>query len=383
MVVVSSATSTLHRVTLVQDWEEIEALVPQWRALLERSSANSIFLTPEWVMAWRDAMQGLNIDPVVVVVTNDQDQIAGLGLYYVSTQHLFGLLSYQVVRPMSDYASGAVYHDVISDPVSSTQVYDKVMDALAEFPCDAVWLPHVAHWTGARDRIEVAARQAGFEIIEKSSEFFCIDLPPVYAHYEEVLSASTRKDLRRTSKRLFDAEQAKIVDCENDSVLPQALETYVDMNTRRWNAIAQAGVFVRKPREAVFYRRFCAVALARGWLRFLQMEIDGKAVAMEIGFRYGDQYYALQGSYDVDGPPGTGKVLLLEMLKREQSGGARQFDLLSGDASYKHRYGAAGRPVSEFFLLKRTLKTLPLRVGRFWPRGRFLDFTRTPGPGNS
>ncbi len=377
----SSATPTLHPVQIVQDWEQIEALVPQWRVLLARSSANSIFLTPEWVMAWRDAMQGLNIRPVVVVVTNDQNQLAGLGLYYVSTQRLFGFLPYQVVRPMSDYASGAVYHDVVADPSSSSQLYDKVLDALAEFACDAVWLPHVAHWTGARDRIEVASRQAGFEIIEKTSEFFCIDLPPVYADYEQALSASTRKDLRRTSKRLFEAEHAKVVDCGNVSVLPQALETYVDMNTRRWNAIGQAGVFVRKPREADFYRRFSAVALARGWLRFLQLEIDGKAVAMEIGYRYGDQYYALQGSYDVDGPPGTGKVLLLEMLKRELSGGARQFDLLSGDASYKHRYGAAGRPVSEFFLMKRTIKTLPLRVGRFWPRGRFLDFAKQPSPG--
>jgi len=368
-------------VQIVQDWAQVEALIPRWQALLDRSSANSIFLTPDWVMAWRYAMQGLNIRPVVVVVTDDRDELAGLALYHLSTQRLFRLMPYEVVRPMSDYATGAVYHDVIADPLVAPRVYQAVLTALAEFPCDAVWLPHVAHWTQARERFETAARQADFDVVEKRSEFFCIDLPPDFADYEKSLSTSTRKDLRRTSKRLFEGEQASIVNNANESRLAQAVEVYVDMNTRRWQAIGQAGVFVRKPREADFYRRFTAVALARGWLRFLQMEIGGKVVAMEIGFHYNDRYFAMQGSYEVNGPSGTGKTLLVEMLKRELNEGAREFDLLSGDASYKQRCGASERAVSDFFLLKRSIKTLPLRVAKFWPRGRYLDFTRPPGPG--
>lgn len=377
--VTPSEPTRLLAVQIAEDWAQIEALIPRWQVLLEQSSANSIFLTPDWVMTWRHAMQGLNIHPLVVVVTDDRQELVGLALYHVSTQRLFGLVPYEVVRPMSDYATGAVYHDVIADPLLAPRVYQAVLTALADFPCDAVWLPHTAHWTGARDRFETAARQADFVVVERRSEFFCIDLPPDFADYEKSLSASTRKDLRRTSKRLLEGEQAKIVDNENESRLPQAVDTFIDMNTRRWQAIGQPGVFVRKPREADFYRRFTEVALKRGWLRFLQMEIGGKAVAMEIGFHYNDRYYAMQGSYEVHGPSGTGKTLLLEMLKRELNEGARQFDLLSGDGPYKQRYGAGGRPVSDFFLLKRSIKTLPLRVARFWPRGRYLDFTRPPG----
>jgi len=375
----SSGTTEPLSVEIIQDWAQIETLVPQWRKLLERSSANSIFLTPEWVMAWRGAMQGLNIQPVVVLVANACSEMVGLALYHLSTQRLFSLLPYRVLRPMSDYASGAVYHDVMADPAAAPQIYDKVLDALAGFDCDAVWLPHVAHWTGARDRFEAAAQKAGFDIIERSGEFSCIELPATYSDYEQMLSASTRKDLRRTSTRLFERESASIKDCANCPTFPAAFESYVEMNTRRWKAIAQAGVFERKPREADFYRLFAPVALQRGWLRFLQLETGDKAVAMEIGYRYGDRYYAVQGSYDVDGPPGAGKVLLLEMLKQELNSGAREFDLLSGTAAYKDRYAAGGRPISEFFLLKRSTKNLPLRVGRPWPRGRYLDFTKPPG----
>ena len=377
--VTPSEPTRLLAVQIAEDWAQIEALIPRWQALLDRSSANSIFLTPDWVMAWRYAMQGLNIHPLVVVVTDDREELVGLALYHVSTQRLFGLVPYEVVRPMSDYATGAVYHDVIADPLLAPRVYQAVLTALASFPCDAVWLPHIAHWTQARDRFETAARQADFVVVERFSEFFCIDLPSDFSDYEKGLSPSTRKDLRRTSKRLFEGEQASITNNDNESRLAQAVETYVDMNTRRWQAIGEAGVFVRKPREADFYRRFTAVALARGWLRFLQMEIGGKVVAMEIGFHYNERYFAMQGSYEVHGPSGTGKTLLHEMLRREMSEGAREFDLLSGDASYKQRCGASGRPVSDFFLLKRSIKTLPLRVVRFWPRGRYLDFTKPPG----
>ena len=363
-------------VEVIRDWSRLEALVPRWRELLRRSSADSIFMTPEWIMAWRNAMQGLNVQPTVIHVTDQDQKTVGLALFYVSRQLLCNVVPYRVLRPMADYASGAVYHDVIADPAVAASVYARTFDALYAQSCDAVWIPQVAHWTGARENIVRAAAEAGFSVGERQNEFYCIDLPPSLAEYELRLTASMRKDLRRSTRKLFEQVGASVSECTSLQELDQRLDALIELNTKRWLATQQGGVFQRKPREADFYRHFVPMASQNGWLRLLRMDVDGKTVAMEIGYRYGDQYYAVQGSFDVAGPSGAGKVLLLETLKRELDAGTRAFDLLSGDESYKQRYAANGRPVSEFFLLRPSLKTLPLRLGRFWPRGRYLDFAR-------
>lgn len=367
------------RAVILDDWASVEALADEWRTLLESSAANSVFLTPEWILSWREAMQGAAVKPAVVTVRNAHQRLLGLGLFYIATQHLFTVIPYRVLRTMGDHASGGVYPDIIADPCCADDVCSLVASSISQLPIDAFWLPHISGETGARERVRKLASHAGWHVEEREEEFYCIDLPASFDDYEKTLSSATRKDLRRAARKLIDDDGANLRSCEELAELDAMLDTLIAMNTKRWKGTAGGGVFQRKPREAAFYRTFTKKALARGWLRFMQLNADGTPAALEIGYRYGDRYYALQGCYDLEGPPGTGKVLLVQMLKRIIEEGARKFDLLSGDFSYKQRYGADVTPMSEFFLSRRSLRTLPLRLLGFWPRGRYMDFRKIPG----
>jgi hypothetical protein len=70
-----------------------------------------------------------------------------------------------------------------------------------------------------------------------------------------------------------------------------------------------AGAFGRKPVEADFYRRFAPVALERGWLRLYALKAGGRIRAMQIGYRYGDAFLALQDGFDPEFVAGVGNVL--------------------------------------------------------------------------
>ena len=362
-------------VRLLTSWPEVDAIRGDWQQLLHASDANCLFLTPEWIDAWRQAMTGMEIVPCVVQVSNGAGETVGIAPFYVARQFLLGALPLRVLRIMGDFPTGAVYGTVIAHPACSAQVHELAFRVLSAQPVDAVWMPHVATWNGTADAVRQAASGAGFKVMERSSTLYHMNLPETYEAYEQTLSKSTRKDFRRSRRKLLEQSGGVIRHCGSSGTLPEFLHQLIELNARRWRGEARKGVFERKPREAAFYRAFTPVALERGWLRLAQLDVEGEPVASEIGYVYGDTYFAMQAGLDLEGPPGSGKVLLNDMLRTVIEQGVRQFDFMTGDASYKSRYAASTRETAEFFLVSGSLRALPLRSGRFWPRGRFLDFT--------
>jgi CelD/BcsL family acetyltransferase involved in cellulose biosynthesis len=360
---------------VLKTWEEVEGIYAHWSALLASSRANAIFLTPEWVAAWRGAMRGIDIAPRVIVVEHPQDGIVGVAPFYLGRAHLLDRVPYRFLRVMGDYASGSVYSDIIAATSHQKAVETQVFDAVQRIACDGVWMPHVRPWTGAAQALRDAATAAGMHVEERLTEFYVFDLPDTLEAYEARLSKSTRKDFRRARRKLIEDGSAEVRTCARPEDVQCMLGDLFHLSALRWEGSDEIGVFQRKPQEAEFYRLFAPQAQRRGWLRLLTLNVDGRAVAAEYGYRYGGSYVALQAGYDVSGPPGSGKVLLNQMISQEIDAGTAVFDLLVGDASYKSSYGAEERHCRELFMLKKNINTLPLRLGHVWPRGRYLAMT--------
>lgn len=88
-----------------------------------------------------------------------------------------------------------------------------------------------------------------------------------------------------------------------------------------------------------FQREFAAVALERGWLRLWVLEIDGKPVSTEYGFRFGDAYFAYQTGRDPAWDRASvGSVLETYTVRTALEEGAREYRFLQGDEPYKYRY---------------------------------------------
>ena len=77
------------------------------------------------------------------------------------------------------------------------------------------------------------------------------------------------------------------------------LEELFELHQKRWQSEGQPGSFSSLTRRRRFYQDLSAVLLQRNWLEFWLLEIDGKTVAADYGFRYGDTVYALQAGFDL------------------------------------------------------------------------------------
>lgn len=88
-----------------------------------------------------------------------------------------------------------------------------------------------------------------------------------------------------------------------------------------------------------FQREFAAVALERGWLRLLLLEVDGQPVCCEYGFFFQDAYFAYQGGRDrAWDHASVGFLLEVENIRRTLEEGGTEYRFLGGEEDYKYRF---------------------------------------------
>jgi CelD/BcsL family acetyltransferase involved in cellulose biosynthesis len=87
-----------------------------------------------------------------------------------------------------------------------------------------------------------------------------------------------------------------------------------------------------------FQREFAALALERGWLRLLLMEVDGRPVCFKYGFFFGNAYFAYQSGRDPAWErESVGFLLEVESIRRTLEEGA-DYRFLGGEEHHKYRY---------------------------------------------
>jgi len=87
-------------------------------------------------------------------------------------------------------------------------------------------------------------------------------------------------------------------------------------------------------------RRF----LARGWLRLHRLRLDDQTAAAFYCFQLGRRVYYYLSGFDVAYSKfSIGNVLMAQAIERAIADGAREFDLLRGDETYKFAWKAEER----------------------------------------
>lgn len=370
------------RIALLRNWKELDALATQWNELLAASRADTVFLTWEWLSAWRRAIEEI-VEPFVVSVRTEDGRLVGLGPFYRCSLVLRGgLVRYRCLRTLGDYPTGAEYPDWIVHREFETEAARAIASTLAEAARDGqwdlLWLPHLSGWTGAYERITQACATAGLPWQARPTDFSAISLPDRFEDYVQRLGKGGRRKTRVSLCEVFERNGALFECCERHEQLGEYLEALIELNTRRWAAAGASGTFARKPLEARFYREFAPVALARGWLVFAGLRLNGRLCAVDIGYRYDGQFLSMQGGFDPLGPPNLGHALRLRLTARLIEMRVRELDFLGTVTPYKREFGAKVRYGHQLLVVRPGFKTGLLYAAGLWPTGRYLRFKGLP-----
>ena len=366
------------KTTIVDTWAGVDALAPEWNALLERSRANTIFLTWEWIQAWR-ATAGADAQPYVVMARDGEGTLVGVAPFYRTKLSLMNVLPFTALRILGDYPTGAEYGDWIVDASREAEGAAALGGALARArrAWDCIWMPRVSGWTGASDAITRACRDARLLSRSRPKGFAYTALPATPEQYRKSLSANKRQQLRAEMKRINSREGVKIVRCETPADLPRFIDALFDLHYRRRQLLGDEGSFRKKPEEADFYRRFIPVALDRGWLWFYGIEEAGVLRAVQIGYVYAGVFHQMQEGFDPDYVKGAGNVLRAHVIDDCIAAGVHGLDFLANMSEHKRRWLAEPRLGADLFIASPKLKNRLLIAGPIWPKGQQLRPVRS------
>lgn len=363
------------RIEIIHERRRLEELAGEWNPLLARSRADAAFLTWEFISAWLDVVRP-GCELRVIVVRNDDGELAGIAPFYIRRLLLGRAVPFRCLRVLGDDAAASDYPDLIIRSDLEPAVLEALARCLADLPgWDGLWLARAAGWTGAPDRLRALAAGGGFHLRARTRPFSIVDLPGSYAAYLEKLSSKTRYNLRRGRRQCETAGGCKLRVCETlEQVVPLMAELE-RLHQQHWEAAGDAGAFRRNPRLRALFEEVARRFLPRGWLRLAGLEVGGRIRAVQFGYAYRGVYSAIQEGYDPDLAGvtcGVGNVARAAAIEAAIAEGIRVYDFLDGATWHKQRWGADTREGYDVFLLRRTIRTLPLRVGKLWPTGRFM-----------
>ncbi|HEX8159998.1 MAG TPA: GNAT family N-acetyltransferase, partial [Solirubrobacteraceae bacterium] len=115
------------------------------------------------------------------------------------------------------------------------------------------------------------------------------------------------------------------------------IETLLHLHAARWGQETPAF-----SARADFHREFVGLALRRGWLRLLLMELDGRAAAALYNVRFADaEAYYQSGRDPAWSQRPVGLLIIAEAIRLAQQAGLGEFRFGRGGEEYKYRFANA------------------------------------------
>ncbi len=319
--------------------EELSSLRAAWDELLSKSLHASTFCTWEWLSSWWTAF-GKNSE-LFVLGLFDSSELVGLAPLAISKERA-GLFTLRVLRFLGDGSGDSDNLDFPVQPGMEPLFAECLVEYLrhSSKKWDLCLLNTAPASSPVATSIMQSLKSSSWTNFNYSSRCSEVPLPETWEEYSKCLSSEDRKNLVRYTRRLHARYSARIYRCSDPDQLPSTLSELFRLHQERWTSAGKPGAFASVERRQ-FYGQLSALLLSRGELELWVLELNGEIAAVQFGFRYRDTVFQLQEGYSLaHGSDRVGFVLRGEVLKTLISEGARTYDFLGGEDSYKARWGA-------------------------------------------
>jgi CelD/BcsL family acetyltransferase involved in cellulose biosynthesis len=335
-------------VAVVRDERALDALEPEWNALLERSDA-TVFQSFEWLRTWwRHFGEGRPGARLHVVTVRGPGGLVAVAPLYVHRLRLLGLAPFRRLLFLghrdSDYLDVLAARGLEDDCAEAIAAH--LARARAEF--DVAVLEEIPDGSRTGPALAAALARRGFEV-SRAHDSPC-PRTALGATWEETVARfgqSDRREVRRRLRNIHKEHRVELELVEAGAGVRPAMREFVEMHQERWARDGWWGAFA-DPAAAEFQ---CAVAerlAARGWLFLAFLRVDGRRVAVNYGFSFRDAVGVyLPGAREA--PPALarhspGRVLHALGMQWAIAHGRAVYDFMRGAEPYKYEFDAVDVP---------------------------------------
>jgi CelD/BcsL family acetyltransferase involved in cellulose biosynthesis len=333
-------------ISTYQDTSGFEELAGEWNDLLDRSAANTVFLTLEFQRVWWRHLG--NGEPLIIAM-RDGGNLVGIAPLFV-TENGEG----ERVVATIGCVEVADYLDLIAARGREQDVYTALMDYLMqpEAPAwDVLSLCNIHQDSPTLTILPALAKAQGWGVsIAREDVCPVAQLPPTWDEYLLMLKKKHRHELRRKLRRA-EAERALIwyiVGSEHD--LAEEVEAFLDLMA----CSAPEKAEFLTPEMRSFFRQLAHVMYDAGWLQLSFLELEGQKVASYFSFLYAGRVMVYNSGLNWQDYPqlSAGIVLAAYNISHAIKQGIEVFDFMQGNERYKYHLGGQDVEVHRLIVRK-------------------------------
>lgn len=331
-------------VATITTLEEAERLADPWSVLMENALDREPFLTPEWYLAW---WRAFGDGEMRLLAVRRGERLVGVAPFRIREERLLGA-SRKILRMWSNPFSnrvGPVLHREHAT-VASHAILDALHESAGSWSVARLG-PLARDRAGCRALCDALDERGARWGARKRHRSPFVELPDSWKAFEESLSGSYRRSLRRKWRGIREGRE---VTCRTGGSSPDDADLAFEISRHTWQHEAGTGICSRPAIEA-FYRELADVASRRGWLRTAYLFVDGTPAAYEFNLLHRGTLYNLKLGYHQDfADLSPGLVLKQAVLRRAVSEGVEVYDLLGEAEPYKMRWTSRVRPLVEVWI---------------------------------
>ena len=177
---------------------------------------------------------------------------------------------------------------------------------------------------------------------------------PVGASFDDYLATLDKKarhEIRRKVRRAEGAGELRLV--ASTSPL-EDLEAFIDLHQKKWGSDGLFPPTAGGAASRLFIRRLFEVCGADGAVRLSFLMVGDRRIAAGIHVETPDTWMYYNAGIDPDARDlSPGVLLTAQLVRRALESGARRFDFLRGDESYKYEWGAVDEPIQRLLVRRR------------------------------
>ncbi len=339
-----------------------DALRESWSELERACASHSLFMSWQWQRLWWTHYQAGR--QLRILIARDGERLLGVLPMYLQVSRL-GPLRLRRLRTLGaggDTAPDdldALLHPDCADRVAS-EFARQLLAPRAEW--DAVTCPDLDPGAPFTRALIAAAEQAPRVLLRRNSRsIVCGPLPGKWDDYVHDLGAHRRKSLRRKLRK-FESDGGAVVWHQGAQEVDEAFDRLAHLHRMRWAGRTAEHAFSSEEYLA-FHRALMHVLDDAGALRLLELRMQGQAIAMRYGYRWGDTFYDLQSGFDpafADYSPG--ELCISHCIERAIAEGCAAFDMLRGDYEHKRAFFKTERTSIELRAYRGLLLGLAVRA---------------------
>jgi len=346
---------------VITDLEQFKNLREEWNRLLQRSYANTIFLTWEWLYAWWEVF-GAGGKLFIVVVRDQSGMLVGLAPLFIRKTRYYKF----PVREMAFIGMGLSDRQDFIISGENINIIDEIISKIQENigKWDIVCLEQIPD-----DSLLAKKEFTKYFLPEIELSSLCpfIKLEGNWETYFKSIKRDFRTEIRNRIKKLNEIGNWEFKVDRKPIDVEMLINSIKDIEQRSRKMEIEKDLLSSFKNRA-FLSKVCNFCTENNWLDFSTLRIAGKLVAYSLGFIYNETHYGYNTAYDKEFfKLSPGKIVINEKIKWffENKYIIKVFDFSRGDSQVKCEWTSAKRRHLRIVFFNKSFYTNLIRLAVF------------------